>query len=182
MAPPIPALLITGPIGAGKTAVASEVSELLSGANVAHAMVDVDSLRECHPSPPHDPYNVELAMRNLAAVWRNYRAAGAGRLILADVLETREDLGRYREVVPGVSIQVVRLRAAPETLASRVRRRELGSALERHARRAAELAAQMERTRVEDVLVDTDGKPVTEVAREVLVRTGWPGAEQTSAP
>jgi hypothetical protein len=32
----------------------------------------------------------------------------------------------------------------------------------------------MEQARVEDLLVDTDGRPVNEIAREVLSRAGWP--------
>ncbi len=88
----IPVLLVTGPVGVGKTTVGSEISALLNRAGEPHAFVDMDSLRWCHPSPPHDPFNIALAMRNLAAVWANFRAAGAGRLILADVLESRDDL------------------------------------------------------------------------------------------
>jgi hypothetical protein len=31
----------------------------------------------------------------------------------------------------------------------------------------------MERARVEDILVDTEGKSIAEVAREVVQRSGW---------
>ncbi len=41
----VPTLIITGPIGVGKTSVAGEVSEQLDKANVAHALIDIDSLR-----------------------------------------------------------------------------------------------------------------------------------------
>lgn len=41
----VPILLITGPPGVGKTAVASEVSELLEQAQISHAQVDIDALR-----------------------------------------------------------------------------------------------------------------------------------------
>src|SRR6476646_9788147 len=100
----IPALLITGPVGVGKTTVSFEVSDLLKAVPVAHALVDVDSLRWCYPAPSGDRFNVALAMRNLTAVWANFRAAGAERLILADVLEAREDLDHYRAAVPGAAI------------------------------------------------------------------------------
>ncbi len=169
----IPVLLITGPVGVGKTTVSFEVSDLLKAAAQAHALVDVDSLRWCYPAPSGDRFHVALAMRNLSAVWANFQAAGAARLVLADVLESREQLARYREAVPGAAIQVVRLRATLGTLDGRVRRRETGAALDWSLHRTAELAAQMERDQLEDLAVDTDGRPASEIAREVLDRCGW---------
>ncbi len=170
----VPTLLITGPSGVGKTTVASEVSELLDQAGVAHAFVDIDALRWCYPRPAHDRFRVQLAMKNLAAVWANFQEAGAACLVLADVLESRDDLAHYRAAVPGAVITVVRLRASTSALAERLDRREVGSALEWHTRRAAELADLMERSRVEDVLLDTENRSVNAIAHEMLLRTNWP--------
>jgi len=169
----VPVLIITGPPGVGKTTVAAEVSELLDSAGVAHAYVDIDSLRWCYPRPPGDRFRNTLAMKNLAAVWVNFQAAGAGRLVLADVVEARDDLERYRIAVPGAEIVVVRLQASLRALEHRLAQREVGSGLERHLRRAAELVALMEQKRVADITIDTDNKPVTAVARAVLVQSGW---------
>lgn len=169
----VPVLIITGPPGVGKTTVAAEVSELLDSAGVAHAFVDIDSLRWCYPRPPGDRFRNALAMKNLAAVWTNFQAAGAGRLVLADVLESRDDLERYRAAVPGAEIVVIRLQASLRTLERRLAQREVGAGLERHLRRAAELVALMEQRRVEDILIDTDNQPVTAVARDVLAQSGW---------
>ncbi|MDP9380008.1 MAG: AAA family ATPase [Chloroflexota bacterium] len=173
MTPTVPVMLITGPVGVGKTTVASEVSELLDAAGVAHGLVDVDALRWCYPRHPGDRFRIGLAMKNLAAVWGNFREYGAERLVLADVVESREELQRYREAIPGAEILVVRLRASPETLAARLRVRELGMALDRHLRRASELADLMECNRVEDILVDTDGKGAPECARVILSFSEW---------
>ncbi|HEX6799640.1 MAG TPA: hypothetical protein VF116_18170 [Ktedonobacterales bacterium] len=170
----VPVMLVTGPVGVGKTTVAGEVSALLERVGVPHAFVDVDSLRWFYPSPPGDRFRTALAMRNLAAVWANFQAAGAERLVLADVVESRDELDRYRATVPAAQITVVRLRAAVETLAARVGEREQGSGRDWHLARAAELAAQMDRDAVEDVLIETDGRPVTAIAREALARCGWP--------
>jgi hypothetical protein len=87
-----------------------------------------------------------LAMKNLAAVWVNFQAAGAERLILADVLEARDDLERYRAAVPGAEMLMVRLQASLGALERRLAQREMGAGFDRHLRRAAELVAQMERT------------------------------------
>ena len=169
----VPVLVITGPIGVGKTSVAGEVSEQLDEAKIAHGFIDIDSLRWCYPRPLHDPFRIELAMRNLTAVWRNFQASGAERLVLADVIETRNYLERYRNAVPGAEIQVVRLHASLSTLTQHVQQREIGSALARHLQRAAELTVIMERNHVEDLLVDIEGKTVTAIAQEILTRCCW---------
>lgn len=170
----IPVLLVTGPPGVGQTTVAAEVSELLDQTEITHAFVDVDSLRWYYPRPAHDRFRIQLAMKNLAAIWANFQAAGATCLILADVVESRDDLERYRMAVPGAKIVVVRLQASLPALAERLGRREMGSALERHLRRAAEVADVMERSQVADALIDTTGKSVPAIARDVLLRSGWP--------
>lgn len=169
----VPVLIITGPVGVGKTSVAGDVSTLLEDAKVPHACVDIDALRWCYPGPPNDRFRVGLAMRNLAAIWPNFQAAGARRLVIADVIESVDDLAGYAVAVPGAEITVVRLRAAVQTLHQRLRGREHGASLEWHLNRAPELAAIMDRAACEHVLIDTEGKDSTTVAQEVLERVGW---------
>jgi adenylate kinase len=169
----VPVIIITGPIGVGKTTVAGEVSEQLDEAKIAHGCIDIDSLRWCYPRPPHDPFRIELAMKNLTAVWRNFQAVGAERLVLADVIETRAHLEQYYRAIPGAEILVVRLHATLSTLTQHVQQREIGSALTRHLQRATELTAIMERNRVEDMLVDIEEKTVTAIAQEILIRSNW---------
>src|SRR5215467_13125610 len=122
----VPVLVVTGPPGVGKTTVAAEVSEQLDQAGVAHAFVDVDSLRWCYPRLAHDRFRIGLAMQNLAAVWVNFQAAGATSLMLADVVESREELVRYQAAVPGADVLVVRLHATQAALAARLGQREVG--------------------------------------------------------
>jgi chloramphenicol 3-O-phosphotransferase len=177
---PVPVLVITGPVGVGKTTVAAAVDELLGAAGVAHALVDLDWLRWCSPSPADDPFHIALGLRNLAAVWAGYRAAGAGRLILVDVVEARADLDGYRAAVPGAGILVVRLRAALPTIQQRLQGRETGASLEWYHSRAAVLASQMDRDQVEDLLVDTEGRTPQEIAAEIVARTGF--IEHPAAP
>ncbi len=64
----IPVLVITGPVGVGKTTVAAALSELLAQARLAHAVIDLDWLRWCYPSPAHDPFQLELGIHNLTVV------------------------------------------------------------------------------------------------------------------
>ena len=72
-------IIITGTMGAGKTTILSEASDILSSAGVIHAAIDLDTLGICHMP---DGLARELMFRNLASVWSNYCAAGLRRLLL----------------------------------------------------------------------------------------------------
>jgi adenylylsulfate kinase-like enzyme len=124
MAAPVPVLLITGPVGVGKSTIAAEAAWLLRQADVPHALVDLDRIEQCWPVPADDPWNERVSHRNLACMWANFRQAGADRLILTRVLETRSLLRRVTKAVPGAQITVVRLRAPLAVLHQRVRSRE----------------------------------------------------------
>ena len=169
----VPILVITGPVGVGKTSVASEVSERLDDGGIAHALVDVDSLRWCYPRPAADPFRIRLAMQNLAAIWLNLQAAGARRLVLTDVIESGSDLDRISNAITGAEIRVVRLRATVATLTARVNQRETGLGRTRHLERALQLAQQLDSAAVGDIVVDTDARTVVDVANEIVNWTGW---------
>ncbi len=172
--PAIPTLLITGPVGIGKTTVAVAISDQLSDADQPHGLIDLDALRWVYPRPADDPFHEALGLRNLAAVAAAYREAGAARLLLVTVIEAREHLALYHAAIPGAAIQVVRLHAAPATIAHRIAGRETTAASHAwHQHRAVELAALFSRQHVEDLLIDTDGKPPPAIAREILTQTGW---------
>jgi deoxyadenosine/deoxycytidine kinase len=161
-------LVITGPVGVGKTTVAAELSELLGQTRQAHALVDLDWLRWCYPSPADDPFQLALGLQNLAAVWSRYRAAGAARLILVDVVESRATLASYQTAIPGADILLVRLHADLPTLYSRLAGRERGVSLAWHQQRAAELTTIMAQAQLEDLLVDTTGRSPLDIAKEII--------------
>jgi energy-coupling factor transporter ATP-binding protein EcfA2 len=172
MTAPVPVLLITGPVGAGKSTIAAQAAWLLREADVPHALVDLDQIEQCWPVPAGDPWNERVSHRNLACMWTNFRQAGADRLILVRVLEDRSLLRRVTEAVPGAQITVVRLRASLAVLHERIRSREandptwfLGA--------ATHTAKVLEQAQVEDHLVDNENRPATVVAKEVLHRVGW---------
>lgn len=164
----VPTLLITGPIGAGKTSVAAAVAERLRSEGVPYAMVDLDAIVECYPAPPDDPFNFRLAMANLASLWHNFQAAGARCLVLNWVVESRAELAAYRRAIPGARITVVRLRAPVEELHRRINRRGTDSDLAWSLARARQLAEEMDATALEDLLIETSGKTVEEIAEEIL--------------
>ena len=172
MSATVPTLLISGSMGAGKTTVLSEASDLLVEAGLAHAAIDLDWLSIMHPS--EGEHGERLMFANLAAVWPNCAAAGAERLLIARVVENRSELQRYREAVPGAEPVVCRLTASIDTMQRRVRVRDIGMIQAQLIARSATLADILERAGAEDFTVDNgEGRSITHVAREVLSLAGW---------
>ena len=168
----VPMLIISGSLGSGKATVLSEVSDLLVEADVAHAAIDLDWLTIMHPK--QEQYGQQLMFANLASVWPVYAAAGAGRLVVARVVEDRSDLQKYREAVPGAEPVVCLLEASIETMQERIRVREPGMFQAKAVARSATLADILRRTRAEDFTVDNgEGRSITDAGREVLSRAGW---------
>jgi adenylylsulfate kinase len=96
-------LLINGVVGAGKTATADALGDLLEEKGAPGAVIDLDWLRRSWPSHPDDPFNHVMTLRNLAPMVRNFRAGGAERLVLAGVIESaaqRDDYARTLAAVP----------------------------------------------------------------------------------
>ncbi len=159
----IPGVLVTGPVGVGKTAVAVELAELVSGT----AVVDLDWLGWFRPDGPVSPD--DLIVRNLALVWPTFREAGARRLVLGRALAGGERLRALRGAVPDVELTVVRLTASDVVLEGRLRRRDAGATLEHHL---AEREAWRE-DGLDAPSVATDGRSIREVAEAVLAEIGW---------
>jgi adenylylsulfate kinase len=168
----VPVLLITGPVGVGKTETAVAASSLLSERGILHACVDLPQISRAFPERADDAWNEQLAHSNLACMWTNFRAIGAERLIVTRVLETRSLLERIAEAVPGADIVVVRLRASLEVIEERIQRRDRERP-EWFLRAAASLVPAVEEQRVEDHVVDNAELSIIETARAVLEKAGW---------
>jgi hypothetical protein len=76
-------------------------------------------------------------------------------------------------VIREATILVCRLRARLSTMERRVRARELGILQERLVARVTELETALDAGEVEDFSVENDGRSLTDVAREMLIRAGW---------
>src|SRR6266511_1749119 len=106
-------IVITGSMGSGKTTVMAEASDLLAAAGVNHAAIDLDALGIAHVPEGAWP---DLAYRNLASIWENFARAGATNLLIAEAVESAEELDRIQSAIPDADIVVCRLRARPETM------------------------------------------------------------------
>lgn len=166
-------LLITGSLGAGKSAVAQEVTNVLAERGLPLAFVDLDALTELYPRPENDRFNTRVMLENLESVWENYAREGAKALVLARVLEDMRELEDYAGVIPGAAITVVRLTASTPTMVDRLNVREAGSAREWPVARADALAKQLEADDIGHFVVKNEDKSLRVVADEVLRLTGW---------
>lgn len=164
-------LLITGSMGAGKSAVLAEISDILKLRNIVHAAIDVDSLFLGLLSS--EASNDDVMFANLHSVCKNYADAGVPRFILARALETRAELDICREITSAADTTVCRLTASMETMQRRINTRESGILQREFVARVAELAAMLDRAQIEDFAVGNEDRPITEVALEVLVKAGW---------
>lgn len=168
------ALLIGGRSGVGKSTVGWEVSAQLQAAEVAHAFVEGDNLDQVFPAPADDPTRAAITEANLAALWRNYAALGCSRLIYTNTVSVLEPDLIARALGGAPRITAVLLTARDETALRRLGEREIGSQLARHAARGAAMAVHLENQAPATVLrVPTDGRAVTDIAREVILAAGW---------
>jgi hypothetical protein len=163
--------LITGAMGAGKTSVLAEASDLLALRHVAHAAIDLDALGLAHL--PSAVGNDGVMYRNLQSVSQNYAALGVRRLLLARAIEDRAELELCRGVVSAANMIVCRLAASVEAMEERVKMRELGVSQREYVARVAKLSAILDRARLEDFTITNENRSLTEVAHEILVKAGW---------
>jgi hypothetical protein len=163
-------LIITGSMGAGKTSVLAEASDILAMRHIVHAAVDLDALGLAHlPSADNDG----VMYHNLQSVCENYAALGVTRILLARAMEDRAELELCGSVVTAANTQVCRLTAGIDTMQQRVRMRESGVLQRKYVDRVAILDAILDRAQLEDFAVINENRSLSEVAQEMLGKAGW---------
>ena len=164
-------LIITGSMGAGKTAVLAEASDILAQRQIVHAAIDLDALGLAHL--PFPAFSDDVMYDNLRSICRNYGSVGVQRFLLARAIEDEAQLRLFREIVPAANTVVCRLAVSIETMKRRVQMRELGIRQRKYIARVANLNSILDRAQLEDFAVTNEDRPLTEVAVEMLVRAGW---------
>lgn len=164
-------IVITGTMGAGKSAVLAEASDLLAMRNIVHAAIDLDALGLAYLPPP--ARNDEAMYANLESVCSNYAHLGVRRFLVARAIERQSELELCRSASSAQNVLVCRLTADAECLRQRVRSRETGILQEKFVARVEELNAVLDRAAIEDFTIANEGRPVAAVAREMLIRAGW---------
>ena len=164
-------LIITGSMGSGKTAVMAEASDILALRGIPHAAIDLDMLGFAHL--PTGAENDDVMYRNLQAVAGNYVALGVDRFLLARAIENHAELERCRAAVAATEVTVCRLTALVETMQQRIGSRELGVCRGKYIERVTTLNDAPDRAQLENFVVTNEGRPLTDVANEVLERARW---------
>ena len=164
-------LVLSGPCGAGKTTVGFECMERLEEHGISAAMIDAE-LAYFHPKPNDDPQGTRVAEAALAALVPIYASVGIERILLPRVIERPRHLELVRAAAPAARLQVVWLEVPLATVAERLAKREVGSALDWHVTRAEEIARNASSHDLFDFVVAGD-RPVRTVAQEVLARAEW---------
>ncbi|HLJ41396.1 MAG TPA: hypothetical protein VKT50_07890 [Candidatus Acidoferrales bacterium] len=164
-------LIITGTMGAGKSSVLAEASDILALRHVVHAAIDLDALGLAHL--PSAIGNDGVMYRNLECVCKNYASLGVKRLLLARAMEERAELELCRSAVSAEKTVVCRLTASIEAMEQRVKSRESGALQPEFVARVAKLNAILDRARLEDFTITNENRSLTEVAQEMLTKAGW---------
>jgi hypothetical protein len=164
-------LIITGTMGAGKTAVLGEASDILAQRQIVHAAIDLDAFGLAYL--PSAARNDGVMYDNLRSICRNYAASGVQRFLVARAIEDSAQLKLCCDIIPAVNTVVCRLTASIEAMRRRVQIRDLGISQREYVARAAKLNVILDRARLEDFAVSNENRSLTDVALEMLVKAGW---------
>jgi len=166
--------------GVGKTTVAAKLSRLLVLESIPHALIEGDNLDQAHPKPWRN--GVDLAEQNLAAMWRNYQAAGYSRLIFTNTVSVLQMSALSAALGGDVHGVGVLLTSGDSVAAERPAQREIGSGLEdaversKAAAAAAAAAVKLHANASGSVhRIPTDHRTVSDIAAELFSITGWTG-------
>jgi hypothetical protein len=163
-------LIITDTMGAGKTAVMGEASDILAQRRIVHAAIDLDALGLAHL--PSAARSDGVMYENLQSICRNYAALEVRRFLVARAIEDAAQLKLCRDIIPATNPVVCRLTASIEAMQRRVQMRESGLSRRECVARVAKLNVILDRAGLEDFAVTNENRSLTDVALEMLVKAG----------
>lgn len=163
-------LFVGGRSGVGKSSVAFELHAQLAALKVKHCVIEGDNLDMAFPQA----WEHNLAERNLAAIWANYRALGYQRMIYTNTVSVRFTQELAAAMGDEPRITAVLLTAKDETSSARLRGRIQGSDLQEHLDRSNAAARELELLTPQWVhRCPTDNRSVQDIAADLLGLTGW---------
>lgn len=164
------AIVITGPVGSGKTTVMASLTEILEEQNVSCAGIDMDHLRWFFPKLPGHPYGGQVGRKNLAFLAANYRSVGVEVLCIADLIPGKEDRQKLVDTLPDFTVHVIRLSVPMELVEKRLRERETLERLPWYLDRAPKMERMMDARNVGDIVIDVGERDARDVATEIAER------------
>lgn len=162
--------MIGGRSGAGKSTVAHALHAMLIADDVRHAVIDGDALDLAWPRP----WEHRLSMRNLAAVWANYRELGYRRLVYVNTVAVLEAVEIAAAMGDDPAVTRVLLTATDDTARQRLEKRETGPELREHLERSLHAATALEQQAPPSARrIVTDGRDARDIGTEVRAVAGW---------
>lgn len=161
-------LVVTGPVGAGKTTTVWALGDLLTERGEPGAVLDVDGLRAVWPKDAADPFAENLGRANMAAIWPNYLRRGIAWLLLADVVEQQSQRQLYQQAMPGAEIIIVRLDTPLDLIRQRLLARETDTSIDWYLDRSEELQTIMTERAIGDIVIDVADRTPADVATMIL--------------
>ena len=147
---------------------------MLDERGIPHTFVDFDQLRYTYPKVPEDPWSNGFGFKNLASIRVNCFERGARNLVVSSVVEDWDFVKGIEQAIPDAEVKTVQLFASPESLVSRVEKREIGSGLDWHRNRSLELLKLLQADTVpRDFTVQSDRKSIIEIAQELFELVNW---------
>ena len=99
-ADPVPLLLLCGASGVGKSSVAWEIYYRLAHGGVPIAHLDLDQVGH---GPPGWLASYGIKVRNMASVWQNFAAAGAGSFVVSGVGSSGPEIDACTALIPAAA-------------------------------------------------------------------------------
>lgn len=167
-------LLVGGRSGVGKSTAAEALHDLLSAADVRHAVIEGDALDLAWPAPHVEHPDAHLAERNLATLWSRYRELGHHRLVFTNTVSVLQARELAAAMGDDPAVTAVLLRADDTTAADRLARRAGGAVPEAQLAHSTRTAWRLDSATADTVTwVDTDGRTPQQVAMRLASLTGW---------
>lgn len=164
------AVIVTGPVGSGKTTVMATLTEILEEHNKSCAGIDMDHLRWFFPKLPGHPYGGQVGRKNLAFLAANYRSVGVNVLAIADLIPGMEDQKKLVKALPDFNVHVIRLSVPMELVERRLRERESLERLPWYLDRAPKMERMMDARNLGDIVIDVGERTARDVATEIAER------------
>lgn len=164
------ALLVTGGLATGKTAVIAELVAIAGERGVAAAAIDLDWLGWATGA---DSSPSDLIARHLAVLADSYAAQHVERLALARAVVGRDNIAALQAALRGWAVQVVRLVTPVESAKQRLAARDSGAELAAHLEQLAGFDAQVAAAADGFPSVENSNRPLREVALDVWRLGTW---------
>ena len=163
-------MLLTGLFGTGKSTVAADIADLLDGAGVPYAALDLDWLTWTNAGGPTRADEHQMMLRNLKPILSNYIDAGATHFVLARSVQDRHELASIEAAID-MPLRTVELEVPHEEISRRIVADPTDGRLADLARTGLWMAQSLG-TGFSDVTAAND-RPVRDVALGILEWLEW---------